>query len=92
MTQTRATDINGNTALMHCVIHDRPEFIPELSEEYRMINRITGHSAMMLAVQLERRACFEALIKHESGLKSSSGMTALMMCASQGLRPYVNRL
>lgn len=92
MTQTRATDINGNTALMHCVIHDRPEFIPKLSDEYRMINRITGHSAMMLAVQLEKRACFEALVKHESGLKSSNGMTALMMCASKGLKTYVNRL
>ncbi|KWX14456.1 Kinase/ NEK [Giardia duodenalis assemblage B] len=92
MTQTRATDINGNTALMHCVIHDRPEFIPKLSDEHRMINRITGHSAMMLAVQLKKRACFEALVKHESGLKSSNGMTALMMCASQGFKTYVGRL
>lgn len=92
MTQTRATDINGNTALMHCVIHDRPEFIPKLHDEYRIINRITGYSAMMLAVHLEKRACFEALVKHESGLKSSNGMTALMMCASKGLKTYVTRL
>lgn len=79
-TELRIQDKNGRSALMYAAQKGNYECVKMLSGEAMLTDK-SGNTALIIATMMGHMHCVRYLLKHESGFRLASGLTALMISA-----------